>query len=255
MDVKSNPLTRVALWSHVVRLLVAIAIAAGVCIGSLLSGGAASAGNLPTTQVVAQEQTSSAAQTNAVQTAEVELKADATQLMSCNQIKAGSLPATCVIPQGFTLGKAAQLAKTPGGYKALAACNGIAGPRYVIQKGKELKLQCDGDSVPAAQPNATPASQPAEPSPEPPKIGATNSWERLAKCEAGGNWAINTGNGYYGGLQFDVDTWRYYGGTAYAPLAHQASREEQIAIAEKVRDDRGGYGAWPACSRELGLPR
>jgi len=81
-------------------------------------------------------------------------------------------------------------------------------------------------------------------------------WDRLAKCEATGNWAINTGNGYYGGLQFDADTWRAYGGTEYAALPHQASREEQIAIATKVRDDRGGgYGAWPACSRKLGLPR
>ncbi|OZM83902.1 transglycosylase family protein [Pseudonocardia sp. MH-G8] len=80
-------------------------------------------------------------------------------------------------------------------------------------------------------------------------------WDRLVQCEATGNWSINTGNGYYGGLQFDAGTWRAYGGTDYAPLPHQASREEQIAVASKVRDDRGGYGAWPACSSRLGLPR
>lgn len=80
-------------------------------------------------------------------------------------------------------------------------------------------------------------------------------WDRLAKCEATGNWAINTGNGYYGGLQFDAGTWRAYGGTQYAPLPHQATREQQIAVASKVRDDRGGFGAWPACSSKLGLPR
>ena len=80
-------------------------------------------------------------------------------------------------------------------------------------------------------------------------------WDRLAQCEATGNWAINTGNGYYGGLQFDAGTWRAYGGGDYAALPHQASREEQIAVATKARDDRGGYGAWPACSRKLGLPR
>ena len=80
-------------------------------------------------------------------------------------------------------------------------------------------------------------------------------WDKLAKCEATGNWAINTGNGYYGGLQFDAGTWKAYGGSEYAPLPHQASRDEQIAVASKVRDDRGGYGAWPACSRKLGLPR
>ena len=81
-------------------------------------------------------------------------------------------------------------------------------------------------------------------------------WDRIAKCEATGNWAINTGNGYYGGLQFDAGTWRSNGGTEYAPLPSQASREEQIAVAEKVRDSRGGgYGAWPGCSRKLGLPQ
>jgi uncharacterized protein YabE (DUF348 family) len=77
-------------------------------------------------------------------------------------------------------------------------------------------------------------------------------WDRLAQCESGGNWAINTGNGYYGGLQFNVSTWRAYGGSGYP---HQASRETQIAIATKVRDASGGYGAWPACAASLGLPR
>jgi resuscitation-promoting factor RpfB len=77
-------------------------------------------------------------------------------------------------------------------------------------------------------------------------------WDQLAECESGGNWAINTGNGYYGGLQFNLSTWQSYGGTGYP---HQASRETQIAIATKVRDANGGYGAWPACSAELGLPQ
>jgi len=79
-------------------------------------------------------------------------------------------------------------------------------------------------------------------------------WDRLAQCEAGGNWAANTGNGYYGGLQFDAGTWRAYGGATYAAYPHQATREEQIAIATKVRDNRGGYSAWPSCSSQLGLP-
>jgi len=88
-----------------------------------------------------------------------------------------------------------------------------------------------------------------------PGVEPGSVWDQLARCEATGNWAINTGNGYYGGLQFDAGTWRAYGGTDYAPLPHQASREEQIAVATKVRDSRGGYGAWPACSSKLGLPR
>lgn len=84
--------------------------------------------------------------------------------------------------------------------------------------------------------------------------GAEGSvWDRLARCESGGNWAINSGNGYYGGLQFDRSTWSAHGGDRYAPYPHQASREEQIAVAQQVRNSRGGYGAWPACSSRLGL--
>ncbi|GAA4089387.1 ubiquitin-like domain-containing protein [Nocardioides kongjuensis] len=99
----------------------------------------------------------------------------------------------------------------------------------------------------------------AEPTPEVVKVGTkpviesgNTVWDRLAQCEAGGNWHINTGNGYYGGLQFNVGTWRANGGTGYP---HQASREEQIRVATRVRDASGGYGAWPACAAKLGLPR
>lgn len=82
--------------------------------------------------------------------------------------------------------------------------------------------------------------------------GGNTVWDALAQCEAGGNWAANTGNGYYGGLQFNLGTWHAYGGSGYP---NQASRAQQIAIAEKVRAASGGYGAWPACSARLGLPR
>jgi resuscitation-promoting factor RpfB len=84
--------------------------------------------------------------------------------------------------------------------------------------------------------------------PEPPP----GVWDRLAQCESNGNWAINTGNGYYGGLQFSASTWRAYGGTG---LPHEHSRAEQIRVAEVLRAAEGGYGAWPTCSRRLGLPR
>jgi resuscitation-promoting factor RpfB len=69
-------------------------------------------------------------------------------------------------------------------------------------------------------------------------------WDAIAQCESGGNWAANTGNGYYGGLQFSLSTWQAYGGTGYP---HEHSREGQIAIAERVRAAEGGYGAWPHC--------
>ncbi len=76
-------------------------------------------------------------------------------------------------------------------------------------------------------------------------------WDALAQCESGGNWHINTGNGYYGGLQFSLGTWHAYGGTG---LPSQHSRETQIAVATKLRNASGGYGAWPACAARLGLP-
>jgi len=84
-----------------------------------------------------------------------------------------------------------------------------------------------------------------------PDIGDGSAWDRIAQCESGGNWAINTGNGYYGGLQFDKRTWDAYGGDQYANLPSQASREQQIAIAEKVKAGRGGsYSAWPVCGKK-----
>ena len=94
----------------------------------------------------------------------------------------------------------------------------------------------------------------APPAPKPVAnfAGGSTVWDQLAQCESGGNWAANTGNGYYGGLQFNVGTWRSYGGSG---LPSDASRETQIAIATKVRDASGGYGAWPACSASLGLPQ
>ncbi|WP_410785347.1 ubiquitin-like domain-containing protein [Kribbella sp. C-35] len=96
--------------------------------------------------------------------------------------------------------------------------------------------------------------KPAEPTTETtetdtPASSNVGAWDRIAECESGGNWSINSGNGYYGGLQFDHGTWAAYGGTAYATNANGASKAQQIAIAEKVKADRGGYGAWPVCGK------
>lgn len=79
-------------------------------------------------------------------------------------------------------------------------------------------------------------------------------WEKVAACESSGNWAVNTGNGYYGGLQFSGSTWAAFGGTQYAPRADLATRDQQIAVAEKVLDGQGP-GAWPTCSVRAGLTR
>jgi hypothetical protein len=75
-------------------------------------------------------------------------------------------------------------------------------------------------------------------------------WDQVARCESGGNWAINTGNGYQGGLQFSAGTWASHGGGEFAPAAHMATKEEQIAVAERVLATQG-KGAWPVCGRPL----
>ncbi|WP_458687137.1 transglycosylase family protein [Nocardia tengchongensis] len=92
----------------------------------------------------------------------------------------------------------------------------------------------------------------AKPGTEVPEVRDGHTWDALAGCESNGNWAINTGNGFYGGIQFDQGTWERQGGTRYAPRADLATREEQIAIAEVTRA-RQGWGAWPACTSRLGI--
>jgi resuscitation-promoting factor RpfB len=86
---------------------------------------------------------------------------------------------------------------------------------------------------------------------EVPPVSNGGTWDALARCEAGGNWAINTGNGFFGGVQFDQNTWERNGGLRYAARADLATREEQIAIAEVTRA-RQGWGAWPVCSGRVG---
>ena len=125
----------------------------------------------------------------------------------------------------------------------------------------EIGTAPEPDPDPAPEPGPAPAPGPGpEPEPDPdPGSGsapaggtASEVWDQLAQCEAGGDWTADTGNGYYGGLQFHPDTWAAHGGRQYAEQAHQASRAEQIAVAERVRDAQG-WSAWPHCSRELGL--
>jgi resuscitation-promoting factor RpfB len=90
-----------------------------------------------------------------------------------------------------------------------------------------------------------------KPGTEVPPVSDGSVWDSIAGCEAGGNWAINTGNGYYGGVQFDQGTWERNGGLRFASRADLASREEQITVAEVTRE-RQGWGAWPVCSGRAG---
>ena|SRR5690349_11381388 len=102
---------------------------------------------------------------------------------------------------------------------------------------------------PATAPNAAQPGAPITPADTPSTGTPAGTWDKVAQCESGGNWAISTGNGFHGGLQFTASTWRSFGGTG---MPHQASRTEQIAVAERVLAAQG-WKAWPACSRELGL--
>jgi uncharacterized protein YabE (DUF348 family)/transposase len=90
----------------------------------------------------------------------------------------------------------------------------------------------------------------AKPGTAVPPVRNGTAWDAVAKCESSGNWAINTGNGFYGGVQFDQNTWKRHGGLRYAPRADLATREEQIAIAE-VTKAKQGRGAWPVCGIKL----
>ncbi|MFE6919763.1 transglycosylase family protein [Nocardia sp. NPDC057663] len=112
------------------------------------------------------------------------------------------------------------------------------------------RVQTNSNVITPAQPKTI--RKGAKPGTEVPPVRDGAIWDALARCESTGNWAINTGNGYYGGIQFDQSTWERQGGLKYAPRADLATREEQIAIAEVTRA-RQGWGAWPACTGRLGL--
>ncbi|MFF8644440.1 transglycosylase family protein [Streptomyces sp. NPDC015345] len=109
-------------------------------------------------------------------------------------------------------------------------------------------------ALPPATAAAAPPSLPAAPPAEFDCSTAKGPWDCLAQCESGGDWQTNTGNGYYGGLQFWQPTWEAYGGLKYAPRADLATRKEQIKVAEKVLRTQG-WKAWPSCSKKVRIDR
>lgn len=132
----------------------------------------------------------------------------------------------------------------------------------VINPGQELRIPAPDEQLPERPlPLAAPVTiyQPLSQTTTQSQVAAvapvagTGVWDQLAQCESGGNWNINTGNGYSGGLQFAPGTWTGNGGGQYAPTANQATREQQIVVAETIKAKRGNYSAWPACSSKLGL--
>lgn len=121
----------------------------------------------------------------------------------------------------------------------------VAGP---IPTPGEAPMEATLHAIPVATPTPVVVA--------PPRVVTYDGdtvWDDLAQCESGGNWAINTGNGYYGGLQFSHATWHGYGGGDFAEYPHEATREEQIIVAERLHAARG-FQPWPACRIKLGLP-
>ena len=137
---------------------------------------------------------------------------------------------------------------------------GTAGERTlvfdkVVVDGREVSRVLASENVTRA-PVAETVAVGTKKRPAPAAPGGTapagGAWAALAQCESGGNWHINSGNGYYGGLQFSAQSWLGAGGGAYAPVASEATPEQQIAVAENLRAN-GGWGHWPSCARKLGL--
>ena len=157
---------------------------------------------------------------------------------------------------------AASLLTAADAPQLLAARGGLSGRQGLTAAGTEPDQRAEAlhveavPTAPAAPMEATLHSVPNAPAAPPQRVvtyAGDSVWDDLARCESGGNWAINTGNGYYGGLQFSLGTWQQYGGTEFAAYPHEATREEQIIVAERLRAARG-YAPWPACRAKLGLP-
>jgi LysM repeat protein len=153
---------------------------------------------------------------------------------------------THVVQPGETLSQIAG-----SNWAEVAAANGISNP-HLIFPGDVITLDGSAPAAPAESTYSAPAPAPEpEPvaAPAPASSSGSTVWDQLAQCESSGDWSINTGNGYYGGLQFSQSSWEAAGGTGN-PAA--ASREEQIRVAENLLDMQG-WGAWPSCSAQLGL--
>ncbi len=159
------------------------------------------------------------------------------------------------VKRGDTLSGLAKAAKLKSWRPIYDLNSKIRNPDH-IQPGWKLAIPAKGEVIkhrplPAAAsaPRSIPAVQRSSAPPRTTTVAGNTVWDRLAQCESGGNWSINTGNGYSGGLQFSAGTWRAHGGIG---SAHNASRSQQIAVAQRVLASQG-WAAWPACSSRLGL--
>lgn len=172
-------------------------------------------------------------------------------------VEAAVTQVTVTVEQGDSLSKIASRHDTT--WKRLFDANESIADPNIINPGDTIRIPAADEvlasrtipkvQVPVAKTTTSRSSSPRVVSTPAPAVASGSVWDQLAKCESGGNWQINTGNGYYGGLQFLPSTWRAVGGTG---LPHQHSREEQIKRAE-ILLARSGWGQWPACTKKLGL--
>jgi uncharacterized protein YabE (DUF348 family) len=136
---------------------------------------------------------------------------------------------------------------------------GTAAPEEKSEPESSAKHADDASTSSTSSDSSSDASTSSDSSKSSDSSGSSTSsgsvsgvWQKLAQCESGGNWSINTGNGYYGGLQFTASTWQAQGGTKYAALPHQATAAQQVEIASKLQA-KAGWGQWPGCTAKLGL--
>lgn len=184
------------------------------------------------------------------------------KVQTASQSKEAPKPVMVTVQPGDSLDKIATANGTT--YPRLYDANTQISQPDLIYPNQQLRIPAADETLtprPLPQPPApvqAPVPQPvAAPAPRvsapvvssAPAVAGGSVWDNLAACESGGNWSINTGNGFYGGLQFTLSSWQAVGGSGYP---NQASREEQIYRAT-ILQSRGGWGNWPACSAKLGL--
>ncbi|HEX8390038.1 MAG TPA: transglycosylase family protein [Candidatus Saccharimonadales bacterium] len=186
-------------------------------------------------------------------------------LAGTGEVSAAPTASLVTVSPGDSLSKLAGTHQTSVG--RLYSANEAVNHPDIIYAGQALRVPADSEALPeralpqatvaAPEPTAPVAAQTPTEAPRAPQATQTTApvvpsgsvWDSLAICESGGNWAINTGNGFYGGLQFTTSSWQAVGGTG---LPSQASREEQISRAQSLQAIQG-WGAWPACAAKLGL--
>lgn len=176
---------------------------------------------------------------------------------STTETKTAPTPHVVTVQPGDTLTAIAEEKKTTV-QRLFDANTKIENPD-LIHPGDQLRVPEANEQIPTRPLPASYVAPAVPAAPQPvhtarqaastPVVASGSVWDRLAQCEAGGNWHINTGNGYYGGLQFSLGSWQGVGGSG---LPSDASREEQIARGEMLLA-RQGWGAWPSCSAKLGL--